>query len=262
MARICPLFSGSTGNSTYIAASTGSLLIDAGVSFRYLYSAVSCAGGDIGNISAVLITHEHYDHIKGLKPLLNKTHARLIASEQTLEALARKDKIPAGNAVEVIDSKTVVAGGIAISRFSTIHDCQGSSGYVLELPDHRRVAVCTDLGVVTEEVHAGLHGCDAVLLESNHDVEMQKKGPYPPDLKMRILSKNGHLSNPACAAELSRLLNSGTKRFILGHISQQNNTPLLAETTTVSALMDMGARKDKDYLLWVAAPSENGVAVL
>ncbi len=262
MSKMCPLFSGSSGNSTYLSCRTGAILVDAGATFRSMREAAASIDEDITQISAVLITHEHYDHIHGLKPLLHKTNATLIASEKTLDALAKKDKIPPETRVQVIGNEPLSVMDIGITRFPTLHDCKGSSGFVFSMPDHRKIAVCTDLGVITDEVRSALEGCDAVLLESNHDIDMLQRGPYPPELKMRILSEHGHLSNHACAAQLVSLLNSGTKRMILGHLSQKNNTPLLAESATVSALMNIGAQKDRDYLLWTAAPAGNGVIVV
>ncbi len=262
MSRICPLYSGSTGNSTYIGTKDGSILIDAGASMKGISEAILQAGGELGEISAIAVTHEHNDHIKGLKTILNKTNAKLIASEQTLEALAKNDKIPAKTEVICIGEEIVEICGIEITRFATSHDCKGSSGYVLSLPDNKIVSVCTDLGIVTDEVRKALCGSDLVLLESNHDVEMLKRGPYPPELKVRILSEHGHISNNTCANELPFLLNNGTKRFILGHLSQHNNTPMLAKSCAEARLMDLSAENGKDYILTVAKPSGNGVTVI
>jgi len=262
MSRICPLFSGSTGNSTYIGTKNGDILIDAGASMRGMSEAVCMAGGDISELLAVAVTHEHIDHIKGLKTLLNKTNAKLIASEQTLEALAKNDKIPTKTEVICIEKEIVEVCGIGITRFATSHDCNGSSGYVINLPDGKKASVCTDLGVVTDDVRKAIVGSDLILLESNHDVEMLKRGPYPPDLKVRILSERGHISNNSCANELPFLLNNGTKRFILGHLSQHNNTPMLAKSCSEARLMDLSAQNGKDYILSVARPKCNGVTVI
>lgn len=261
MSRICPLFSGSTGNSTYIASSEGGILIDAGASLKRISAALENAGGSLDEINAVLVTHEHIDHIKGLRPLLNSTNVVLMASTQTLEALAVADKIPASTNIKAIDG-TTEAFGAEITRFATSHDCLGSSGYTLHLPDNRKISVCTDLGIVTEAVREALKGSDAVLLESNHDIDMLKSGPYPHELKLRIMSNNGHISNIACAAELPFLLENGTRRFILGHLSQKNNTSLLALSAAEASLIDIGAENGRDYSLYVAAPSENRVTVV
>lgn len=263
MSRICPLFSGSTGNSTYIAGYCGAILVDAGASVRSLTAALEKAGGGLSEISAILITHEHFDHVKGLKPLLNKTGLTVIASKETLEALIAADKLPAGTKTEVIGSETPLEyQGTLITRFETSHDCEGSSGYTFLMPDGKKISVCTDLGVVTDSVRSEIVGSDAILIESNHDVEMLNKGPYPPELKMRIMSDRGHISNNACATELVRLFNTGTQRFILGHLSQKNNTPLLALSCAEAALADIGAKNGRDYILSVATPTENRVTVI
>ncbi len=261
MSKICPLMSGSTGNSTYITGVKSSILVDAGGSFKAIKTAISELGSDISSLSAVAVTHEHTDHIKGLKALLKSTGVPLIASAETLEALMALDAVPAGTRALDISAE-IDLGDIAIARFATSHDCIGSSGYVVRLPKNKKCAICTDLGVVTDEVRGSISGCDAVLLESNHDINMLKRGPYPPQLKLRIMSDVGHISNAACAAELPELLKSGTTRFILGHLSQKNNLPMLALSTAKSALMDAGAACDRDYFLSVAAPSNNGVTVL
>lgn len=262
MSIICPLFSSSSGNCTYIGFENKGILVDAGASFKGICENLTVIGGNIDDISAVFITHEHDDHIKGLKTLLNKTNATLYASEKTLDALALCDKIPKKTQVCIFDGTQLEVGGIVATRFATSHDCDGSSGYKFLMPDQKSIAVCTDSGVVTDEMRNAISGCDAVLLESNHDLDMLKKGPYPPHLKVRILSDKGHLSNNACAAELPALLNGGTTRFILGHLSQHNNTPMLAKATAEAALLRCGAQNNKDYFLTVARPKIGGVTVI
>ena len=262
MAKICPLFSGSTGNSTYISTAEGGILIDAGASFKSLCAAMENAGVAPQELLAVAVTHEHIDHVKGLKVLLKKLNIPLVASEKTLTALAKGDFIPENAKLIVADKDGISFGNISLSRFATSHDCEGSSGYTLTLPNGKKCAVCTDLGVVTEEVKSALLGCEAVLLESNHDVTMLKNGPYPHHLKLRILSDKGHISNAVCASNLPYLLQNGTTRFILGHLSQKNNLPMLALSTAKAALMDIGAANERDYILSVAKPCNNGVTVL
>lgn len=262
MSKICPLFSGSTGNCTYIGTKNGAILVDAGASLKRITLALEQCGGKLEEIKAVAVTHQHNDHITGLRPVLNKLKVPLIASEQTAEALVKVNKIPAGVEVITVADNVIEQDGIIINRFATSHDCDGSSGYSFILPDKKKFTLCTDLGVVTDAVREALNGSELVLMESNHDIDMLKRGPYPPELKMRIMSDRGHISNPICAAELVKLLKNGTKRFILGHLSQNNNTPLIARSCSESALMDIGAENGKDYILSVAKPTGNGVTVI
>lgn len=262
MSVICPLFSSSSGNSTYIGTKNGAVLIDAGASMKRIFEAINNSSLEAEDIKAVAVTHTHIDHISGLRPILNKLKVPLIASAKTIERLENENKIPADVKTIIADGKTVDIDGIGVEFFPTSHDCEGSGGYCIYTPDNKKITLCTDLGVVTDRVRNSLKKSDLVLLESNHDIEMLKKGPYPPSLKMRILSDSGHISNVSCAAEIAELFKENTKRFILGHLSQNNNTPLLALSASESALMDLGAENRKDYLLYVAKPTGNGVTVL
>lgn len=262
MSKICPLYSSSSGNSTYIGTKNGGILIDAGASFKGISESIASVGESVQDVFAVAITHEHTDHVKGLKTLLNKTNARLLASTQTAETLVNNGLIPAKTEIIALDNSPFEINGIELCRFATSHDCIGSSGYNITLPDGKRVTVCTDLGIVTDTVRNAILGSDLILLESNHDINMLKSGPYPPQLKARILSDLGHLSNNLCANELKNLFSNGTRRFILGHLSQHNNTPLLAKSSAEAALMDLGAKQGCDYILNVAKPTNNGVTVL
>ena len=260
--RFSVLAIGSTGNAFYVETEDQSFLVDAGLSGKQMEGLFASIDREIKNLTGILVTHEHSDHITGLRPILNKLKVPIIASEKTLESLIKYDKLPKDAKVIPIYEDGIEITGIEIRRFSTSHDCVGSSGYTFILPDSKKFSLCTDLGIVTDEVRQALDGSDVVLMESNHDIEMLKKGPYSPDLKMRIMSDRGHISNPVCATEVVRLLEGGTKRFILGHLSQNNNTPLIARSCTESALIDIGAVNGKDYLLSVAKPTGNGVAVI
>lgn len=262
MSKICPLYSGSTGNCTYIETKNGNILIDAGASFKGISENLEFLESSPSKISAVAITHEHSDHIKGLKTFLNKTDALLIASEKTACKLVSNNLIPAKTKVITIHEKPIEINNILINRFPTSHDCDGSSGYTFILPDNKKFALCTDLGVITDEVRKSILGSDLILIESNHDIGMLKSGPYPPHLKARIMSDKGHISNNVCAAELKYLFQNGTKRFILGHLSQHNNTPLLAKSCATAALMDLGAVEYNDYFLSVAKPKGNSMTVI
>lgn len=262
MARLCPLFSGSSGNSTLIVHKNTKILVDAGMSFKAINEALEANETVIGDIAAVAVTHEHSDHIKGLKTVLLKSGAKLIASQTTAETLTRAGLVPAGTEIITADTSKVAVGDIEITRFATSHDCAGSSGYSFLLSDGKKISTCTDTGIVTDEIRNAVTKSDALLFESNHDIDMLKRGPYPPELKLRILSDKGHLSNNTCALELVRFFTSGTTRFVLAHLSRQNNLPMLALSCTKNALLDLGAQKDKDYLLYVAKPEKGEVVAL
>lgn len=261
MARLCTLASGSAGNSTYISTGSADILIDVGLSYAKTLAAIESAGGDISKIGAVAVTHTHIDHIKGLKVFLKNTHIPVMASDKTLDTLAANNILPEGIKTISAQNGSVQIGDVSVDFFETSHDCDGSGGYTVTLPDGRKTAVCTDLGVVGGTVKKFLLGSSAVLIESNHDIEMLKHGPYPAALKLRIMSDYGHLSNGAAAAELPSLLNSGTTRIILGHLSMQNNTPVLARSSATSALASIGAKDGSDYILEVAKPNTVGVTV-
>lgn len=262
MSKICPLFSGSTGNSTYIGAENTGLLIDVGASAKGIGIALERAGADFSCVDAIAITHCHEDHIKGLKTVLKKTGADLIATEKTVEYLAERELILPDTKIIVINEKGTEVNGMNVSFFPTSHDSEGSCGYSVILPDGKKFSLCTDTGIITDEIRNAIIGSDAVLMESNHDIDMLKKGPYPPHLKVRIMSEKGHISNSVCAGEVLNLFKNGTTRFILGHLSLNNNTPLLAKSASESVLMDLGAVNGKDYILKVAKPKENGVTVI
>lgn len=255
MARFSPLFSSSSGNSMYISSSSGGILIDAGMSAKQIELALGRAGTDGENIKAVFVTHEHSDHVKGVRVLASRYNIPVYGSEGTLCALedngTLNGKFPAfamavGQTAEVCDMQ--------IKGFHTNHDCREGMGYVITLPDERKVAVCTDVGVITDQILENIKGCDLVAIESNHDIGMLQNGPYPYILKRRILSEHGHLSNIACAEAAKKLLKSGTTRFVLSHLSKENNYPPLAYQTTFAALEEIGAKLGQDYLLNVAQP--------
>lgn len=262
MAKFYPMFSSSKGNCTYIGNASGGLLVDAGVSFKRIKETLEESDISLGNIKAVLITHEHNDHIKGLKVLLKKTGIPVIASRDTVYALEFHNMIDDSTPRVYIDElDEYKLEDITVKRFPTSHDCIGSSGYTVRLSDELKVAVCTDLGTVTDEVSFALSGCDLVMLESNHDPVMLRLGPYPPELKLRVSGERGHLANAVSAELIGRLYKSGTRRFVLAHLSENNNTPEKAESAARAALLDAGA-KDNDYILYVAPPEGGRVISL
>ena len=252
MARICPLFSGSGGNSYYIGSRSQGVLIDAGPSCRRVEGMLRLCGVEPQAVQAVLVTHEHTDHVGGVRVLARKYDLPVYGTPGTLDAISSQ---LAG--VELIDiTGGAELAGMRVEPFPISHDCAQPVGYRVKTGDGRKFCLATDLGYLSEPVKEALLGCDAVVLESNHDVEMLRSGPYHPQLKRRILSSRGHLSNEACAGILPSLVRSGVRRFVLGHLSDTNNTPERALEASLAALTQAGYVRDVDYLL-ETAPVEN-----
>lgn len=252
VAQFCALASSSAGNCTYISCGGRSVLIDAGISCRRVFASLDAIGAQRA-IDAVLVTHEHIDHIRGLCRLVRQTHAAVYATTAVLNLLESSGVTPPGAALfEILPRHAFEVAGMQATAFSTPHDSVGSVGYRIEMPNGPTVAVATDLGEVTEEVAASLKGCDLVMLESNYDPELLRMGPYPYFLKQRIASSRGHLSNEHSARLARLLLESGTTRLILAHLSRENNHPALARQTTQDVLDRSGAVHGVDYELMVA----------
>ena len=254
MAKFCPMFSSSAGNSIYIGGGEDSILIDAGVALKHIEKSLWDLGVDSDTVKNVFITHEHTDHVRGLKAFTKKHKARLIMTGGTYEALCKTDALNNADECKIITSDGVDVGCMLVKPIPTSHDANEPCGYTVEFANGRKMAVATDLGVVTDTVFDALAGADLVMLESNHDVNMLQCGGYPYMLKRRILGVKGHLSNDVCAETLTKLIKSGTTRFFLGHLSRENNMPQLAYQTSVSALEMAGAREGEDYFIRVAKP--------
>ncbi|MDE5765027.1 MAG: MBL fold metallo-hydrolase [Ruminococcus sp.] len=260
MARIYPLFSSSNGNSTFIGTERGGILIDCGVSFRRLSSALTVNNIPLSAIRGVFITHEHSDHVSGLKMLTKNISVPVYGQKRTLQRLCDSDRISPSSPVVDMTGKTISCGGNELTCFNTPHDTIQSCGYRIRTSDDRLCAVCTDLGHITDEVDKALSGCRLVLIESNYDEQMLRNGSYPLYLKERILSPNGHLSNNDCAVQTAKLISRGTEYIVLGHLSQDNNRPDIAYSTVESALC--GYVRGRDYLLGVAPVETKGAAVI
>lgn len=252
MARFCSLYSSSSGNCSYIGSSQGGILVDIGISAKKAELALSNIGVDPASISAIFVTHEHTDHINGIRVFASRYGIRVYASEGTLQGMEEAGVLASKFPAYVMPSSGVEECGMFIKAFKTPHDSRESTGYTIVTPDSKRIAVSTDLGTVTDTVMNAIYGSDLILLESNHDKGMLQNGPYPYFLKERILSNHGHLSNEACAKTALKLLESGTTRFILGHLSKENNIPSLAYETTKASMTMAGATENVDYLLSVA----------
>ena len=238
--RIISLYSGSTGNAFVICAPCGTLLIDAGKNAKRLCTALAEVNVNVEDIGAILVTHEHTDHISALPVFLKKHPIPVhIAYGCAYKLLPHPSVEPLLRMHPPIHEECIC--GMRVTSFPTPHDSRASVGYRIEIPDADgnavyRIGYATDIGYVTPEIENALTGCDAVILESNHDYDMLMTGPYPYDLKQRIASRHGHLSNPDSAALAARLCASGTNRLMLAHLSQENNDPNLAFGECIGAL--------------------------
>lgn len=237
------------------------MLVDIGCSFKMLCDGLRLAGRDISDINAVFITHEHSDHIKGLPMLTKRLNVPVYASEGTMRMILEKDAVTAGARLLTTDELGSAPVNVGVHAFHTPHDSAESVCYTFS-DSENKIAVCTDLGHVTPEVRENLIGARFVLLESNYDPEMMTRNlQYPAELKRRIRSDRGHLSNGDCAAFARELVSNGTVSLLLGHLSQNNNTPELAVSTVEKALLAAGAVRGKDYVLDAAAVVGSGKAI-
>lgn len=253
MSRFCTIASSSKGNCAYLSGGGTALLVDAGISCKAITRALNAIGGP--SPAGIFVTHEHTDHIRGLRVLLSRLKIPVYGSPGTLEALVLGGHLPPETElIEMGDG--VEVGGIQVRSFDTPHDAAQPCGYRFSMPDGRKIGVATDLGRYDEGVAGELSGCDLVLLESNYDPAMLRSGPYPWSLKQRIAGARGHLSNDDCGDALAGLLERGATRFVLAHLSLNNNYPGIAYQTARNALDQAGAQEGSDYLLSVAHPCE------
>lgn len=232
--------SGSSGNCGLYVAGGTAVLIDLGVSVRALRQALGGLGLDIPDLSGVLLTHEHGDHIKGLATFVKKYEVPLYATHATADELTCKAPLAADRLRPFHGGESFPLGGLTVQTFRTPHDAADSVGYILT-NGVSSFGYATDLGFMPDAVRRALTGCDTVVLESNHDPYMLETGPYPWPLKQRVGGPRGHLSNPDCAVCAAALAGSGTRTLILAHLSEHNNTPVTAFRETRRALDDAGA---------------------
>ena len=238
--RIVTFASGSTGNCCLVSDGGVNVLIDAGISARRIVQGLGVLGLAPQDVCGVLITHEHSDHISGLPVLVKRTGMRIFAPSELGEVLKRVKPELSESIDYIPPDGGLCVGDVRITAFPTPHDASASFGYRIE--GSEVFAFATDTGHISDELLEGLQGADTVVIEANHDKVMLKNGPYPPFLKQRVLSKHGHLSNDDCAKLACLLADSGTRQIILGHLSQQNNTPEAAETAVSKALSGTNVR--------------------
>lgn len=234
MIKFCNLYSGSSGNSTYIETTTSKILIDAGVSCQKISKALNSIGTDLDEINAILITHEHIDHTKGLTTISKRYNTPIYATAKTW---AQMDGFNINEMCKSIftSGEDFTIGDISVHPFSIPHDAADPCGFCL-YSDGKKVTVATDIGHVEERLVAEMSGSDILLIESNYDKDTLLCGSYPYFLKKRICSEVGHLSNETTSKLVRTLYENGVSRFILGHLSKENNFPELAYQTVLNEL--------------------------
>lgn len=235
--RISVLASSSSGNCTFISTSQTKILLDAGISLHQVIKRLSSIGESLDQLDAVIISHEHIDHISGLTAILSKKSIPVYITRETYEAIA---PCPPCHCLEFIESgQPFSINGLSICGFSIPHDAANPLGFCLEAEGFR-IGHVTDLGYLTELVIQRIKGCDVVVLESNHDLEMLKVGPYPWPLKQRIMSSQGHLSNEVVGRFLNEEFDGKAQHIVLAHLSESNNHPDIVRMVAAQALEPRG----------------------
>ena len=253
MARVLSLGSGSSGNCFFVGDANSGVLIDVGISFKAIKAALEKYEISLDSVSAVLITHEHSDHIKGLNTILKKTEIPVYASKETCDYIL--EHIPESEGkLHILEVKTsVVEGKTEFYAFNVYHDSKNAVGYRIKTPDNRCVVYSTDVGHIDDSILEHLINADFNIIEANYDEGMLMCNvSYPFLLKKRISGDCGHLSNKDCAQTVCKLYKSGCRRFLLAHLSRENNTPEVALETVKNALNNEGLCENVDYEICVA----------
>lgn len=256
--EFCSIYSGSSGNCIYVASDRTKILVDAGLTGKKIQEGLKEIGVSPNDINAIVVTHEHDDHIKSAGILSRRFNIPIYANTNTWEAML--DKIGDINMdnIKIFDGYSPFdIGDVCVVPYPIPHDAAAPCGYSF-IHDRCKVSIATDIGYASEAVKNNIKDSDLILLESNHDVEMLKVGPYPYPLKLRILSDSGHLSNEACGNTIVEILNSRIKKVVLGHLSKTNNYPELALRTVLSILEMNGIRDGRDIDIDIAMRDKVG----
>jgi phosphoribosyl 1,2-cyclic phosphodiesterase len=239
--RMTILASGSRGNSAVLSSSNASILVDAGLSCRETVKRMHAVGEDPHKLKAIVISHEHNDHVSGLLVLARRLRVPVYITEPTYHLWRRSTRGPDGRPVKLERvehfhvGRSFLIGDITVSTFTTSHDAVDPCGFTFRA-DGIKFGMVTDLGYMSANVKDALRGCDGLMIESNHDLEMLRAGPYPWMVKQRIMNKKGHLSNAALAEFFARDYDGQAAFLVLGHLSEHNNHPELARKTAYQAL--------------------------
>ncbi len=257
--ELCSIASGSSGNCIYAGTEDTHLMIDAGISGKRIENGLNSIGLKASEMQALLVTHEHSDHISGLGVIARRHGIPIYATHGTIEAVKQTSsvgKIDESLFHEIEPGVTFMIGDMEIEPIPISHDAAEPCAYLMHQGD-KSMGVITDLGKYDDYLVDKLQGLDVLLLEANHDVHMLQVGSYPYALKRRILSDRGHLSNELCGQLLGRVLHDDFKTVILGHLSKENNYASLAyETVRVEVSLGDNPYKGDDFPMYVADRSE------
>lgn len=256
MLKISPLFSGSRGNCALVQADGVNILLDAGYGYKQIISRLKEFNLTPADINAILITHEHTDHISALSYLTRGLQVGVYAPTMICNCISQRTYC---SEVLPVDGSFNL-GGVGVDIYQCSHDSRDCVGYRFT-NNGESVASVTDTGCVNDALIDFLSPCKGILLESNHDVDMLKNGPYQYPLKRRILSDYGHLSNEQTAQVIARLKGSNVKHIVLAHLSEQNNTKEIAFNTAVNALNSAGLVEGKDIKIYVADQYSNRITI-
>jgi phosphoribosyl 1,2-cyclic phosphodiesterase len=235
------LASGSRGNSAIVESSSARILVDAGISCRETFKRLKSIGRDPREISAILVTHEHSDHVYGLATLAKKLDVPVFMTGATHQAWARALRDDSGELPRIAKLESFASGrsfqiaDITVTPFTIPHDAADPVGFTFRV-EGAKVAIVTDLGYMPPSVRDQLRSCDVLMVESNHDLEMLRGGPYPWSVKQRVMSRVGHLSNQSLAEFFAEHYDGGASYIVLAHISQENNHPEIALRAAETAL--------------------------
>ncbi|MBQ3125294.1 MAG: MBL fold metallo-hydrolase [Clostridia bacterium] len=250
MLKLYSIISGSSGNCSLLTDGKTNILIDCGTSGKRATEALESLAVPANRINAILVSHEHIDHTKGVGILSRRFNIPVYATSGT-HYKSDFGKLDDLLIHEISPDVTYDIAGIGVTPFSIPHDASEPCGFIAT-DGHKKFATATDIGIMTDAIISRLGGCDSILLESNHDIEMLRFGEYPYALKQRILSDIGHLSNKAAARAAFELVKRGTKHLMLGHLSDKNNLPDIAQMETYNFLTDNGINVGVDVTLQVA----------
>ncbi|QGG48938.1 MBL fold metallo-hydrolase [Heliorestis convoluta] len=238
--RYTTIASGSSGNAIYVEHKESRILVDAGLSGKKIEKGLQEAGVDPSSIDAIVVTHEHIDHVRGVGVLARRYGYPVYATEGTWQGMSSKIgevKEEQIYTIQVDDKVTIK--DLEVETFPTPHDARQSIGLTFD-DGNSRLGIATDIGYVTQAMGRKLLGCEALIFESNHDRQMLLQGPYPERLKRRVDSKEGHLSNEEAGRVLTKLCDGGTQQIMLAHLSAENNRPEIAVDTVKEVLQQEG----------------------